>query len=437
MKEASARLSWGRLPFPPPAHRVSPAFRSAPLTLKSQFSYLPYGNGRSYGDSCLNPGQGLIEARGLDKFIDWDPATGHLTCEAGVLLPEIIRFALPRGWFLPVTPGTQFVTLGGAIANDVHGKNHHVAGSIGHHVEAFELLRSDGTRLKVDRSSRPEWFRATVGGLGLTGLITSVTLRLKKVPGPGLAETMRRFPSLDAFFEVDEELKHDHEYTVAWIDCAAPARQRGRGIYMAANHAPSSETPASRKPALRVPIDPPFSLVGPMSLRAFNQVYFHRPLPAGVHMVDYQPFFYPLDGVLEWNRIYGPRGFFQFQCVLPPEAARDGINDLLDRIASHGAGSFLAVLKTFGDLPSEGLLSFPRPGATLALDFPNRGETTLRLFAELEAVVLAAGGALYPAKDAQMSPAAFRSSFPGWQQMLGFIDPNFSSHFWRRVTASQ
>jgi FAD/FMN-containing dehydrogenase len=432
-----ARLSWGRLPFPPPAHVVRPFSRSQPLKLRDGLTYLPAGNGRSYGDACLNPAQGVIDARGLDRFIAWDPDAGRLTCEAGVLLADIVRLVLPQGWFLPVVPGTQFVTVGGAIANDVHGKNHHVDGCFGHHVESFELMRSDGSRLRVDRMDPAYWFAATIGGLGLTGLIVAATLKLKRVRGPMIAQTLRRFRTLDEFFDVDAQLRSQHDYTVAWIDCVAPAQQRGRGLYMAGNFA---EGHAPSRPAgsgLRVPFDPPVSLVGSASLRAFNFAYFHLPRAAGVHLVDPQKFFFPLDRVNEWNRIYGPRGFFQFQCVLPPVTMREALRELLDLIARRGAGSFLVVLKTFGDRPSEGVLSFARPGATLALDFPDRGDKTRLLFADMEAAALSAGGALYPAKDALMSPQAFDASYPRWREMKAFIDPAFSSSFWRRVTTQE
>lgn len=430
---AQVRLSWGRLPFAPPAHVSRPLSRSHPLSLQGGLSYLPYGNGRSYGDACLNPAQGLIDARGLDRFIDWDAEHGRLTCEAGVLLADIIRLLLPQGWFLPVVPGTQFVTVGGAIANDVHGKNHHVEGSFGHHVESFELLRSDGSRLHVDRANSPQWLAATTGGLGLTGLIVAATLKLKRVAGAMIAQTLRRFRALDEFFEVDAALRGQHDYTVAWIDCIAPARQRGRGLYMAGNFAAASAAPKRARSGLSVPIEPPLSLIGSASLRAFNIAYFHLPRPAAVHLVDPEEFFFPLDRVGDWNRIYGPRGFYQFQCVLPPATMREALGQLLELIAQRQTGSFLVVLKTFGSRPSEGLLSFARPGATLALDFPNGGEATRRLFTELEAAVLAAGGALYPAKDALMSAAAFRAGYPRWREMLPFVDPAFSSRFWRRV----
>ena len=437
MGASQARLSWGRLPFPPPAHVVRPVFRSQPLLLRGGLSYLPFGNGRSYGDGCLNPDQGLIETRGLDHFIEWDADTGRLTCEAGVLLADIIRLLLPQGWFLPVVPGTQLITVGGAIANDVHGKNHHVEGCFGHHVESFELLRSDGSRIRVDRSGQPGWLAATVGGLGLTGLIVSATLRMKRVAGPMISQTLRRFGALDEFFDVDAQLRPQNDYTVAWIDCIAPARQRGRGLYLAGNFAAAASTPRRTSDTLRIPFDPPLSLVGAASLRAFNFAYFHLPRPETLHLVAPKKFFFPLDNVREWNRIYGPRGFFQFQCVLPPASMREALRELLELIARRGVGSFLAVLKTFGERPSDGVLSFPRPGATLALDFPNAGEPTRRLFAEMEALVVAAEGAFYPAKDALMSAAAFRTSFPRWREMIPRIDPAFSSSFWRRVAVEE
>jgi FAD/FMN-containing dehydrogenase len=295
------------------------------------------------------------------------------------------------------------------------------------------LWRSDGSRLTVDREHAPALFAATVGGLGLTGLVATATVRLKPVPGPWLEQRIVRFRSLNEFWDVDAKLRPAHAYTVAWVDCVASSKERGRGIYMAANHAEiGSRRPRRRRP-MRIPLDPPFSLVGALSLRAFNWLYYHRPRPLELHPVHYEQTFYPLDNVLEWNRIYGPRGFFQFQCVVPPEASRSALARLLELIAARGTGSFLAVLKTFGERASDGILSFPRPGTTLALDFPDQGERTRTLFREMEAVVVDSGGAMYPAKDALMSATAFRAGFPRWTLMREHLDPRFSSHFARRV----
>ncbi len=419
--------SWGQLPAVPAAHERWLSDRAAPLPAVAG-SVLAYGNGRSYGDVGLNSGATLLHTRGMDRFIAFDEATGVLTCEAGVLLAEILDVFVPRGWFLPVTPGTRFVTVGGAIANDVHSKNHHRAGSFGGHVRRFELLRSDGSRRVCAPGENAEWFAATIGGLGLTGLITWVELSLKPISGVGITVASTRFTGLDEFFAVNTEAEARHEYTVAWIDCLAPTV---RGIFMAGDHSAGQGQAAAARKALNFPLTPPFSLVNGLTLRAFNQAYYNRPVPA-MSVVHYAPFFYPLDGILHWNRLYGRQGFYQYQFVLPM-AARAALADVLRSISTSGQGSFLAVLKTFGDLSSPGLLSFPMPGVTLALDFPNRGAPTRALFDRLDAIVGEAGGRLYPAKDARMSGEFFRRSYPRLNEFLPFVDAKFSSDFARRV----
>jgi len=432
---AAAGRSWGRYPVTT-EKVVALADRHAPLP-KSDLPVLPLGNARSYGDSCLNDGGVLLAARGLDHFIAFDPASGVLTCEAGVLFSEILDLAVPQGWFLPVTPGTRFVTVGGAIANDVHGKNHHRAGTFGHHVLAFELLRTDGTRMRCSPSENADWFAATVGGLGLTGVVTWATIQLRRIAGPWMSAENHRFANLSEFFELSRASDRDYEYTVSWIDCVASGKALGRGLFSRANHAPASpdSRPAAGTRTLGVPLTPPVSLINPLSLRAFNQLYYHRQRKSVVHATThYQPFFYPLDSIANWNRIYGPRGFLQYQCVVPPEASEVTMTELVSTISAGGTGSFLAVLKQFGDKPSLGMLSFPRPGATLALDFPNGGAPTLALLDRLDAIVDGVGGAVYPAKDARMSGAHFRRYFPQWEAFSRFIDPGISSSFWRRVT---
>ena len=391
-------------------------------------SLLPYGNGRSYGDVGLNSGGLLLHTRGMDRFIAFDENSGVLVCEAGVLLSEILDVFVPRGWFLPVTPGTRFVTVGGAIANDVHSKNQHGAGTFGNHVEQLELRRSDGSCRMCSRREHADWFAATIGGLGLTGMITRAAIRLKRIPGVNMTVCNTRFAGLEAFFSLNAALEREHEYTVAWLDCLAATP---RGIFMAGDHASGAGRAQSSGTPLSVPITPPLSLVNKFSLWGFNQAYFYRPLPRR-KTVPYAPFFYPLDGVLHWNRIYGRRGFYQYQFVLPMRS-REALADVLRAIAQHGQGSFLAVLKTFGDKQSDGMLSFPMPGVTLALDFPNRGEETLRLFDRLDAIIEAAGGRLYAAKDARMQGAFFRRSYPRFDEFLSYIDPKFSSDFLRRI----
>ncbi|MBT2768136.1 FAD-binding oxidoreductase [Stenotrophomonas sp. ISL-67] len=425
---------WGR--YPRVAQRLLPVSDRAAALPVTEESLLPHGNGRSYGDSCLNPGGALLMSRALDRFIAFDPATGVVRCEAGVTLAEIIDIALPQGWFLPVTPGTRYATVGGAIANDVHGKNHHRAGSFGHHVRCFELLRSDGLRVSLDETDASGLFSATIGGLGLTGLVTWAELQLRRVPGPWIETESIRFDSLDVFFALSRESAADFEYTVAWIDCLASGKQLGRGHFLRGDHArgnPRAATP-SAMPRRSIPFVPPVSMVNGLTLRPFNTLYYWRQQARSKrHVAHYQSYFYPLDGINDWNRMYGPAGFLQHQCVLPPSTARDATAALLQEISRSGRGSFLAVLKEFGKAPARGMLSFPRPGTTLALDFPNTGPDVFRMLERLDSIVSEAGGAVYPAKDARMSAALFRQGFPAWETFSSHIDPRFSSGFWRRV----
>ncbi|MCB1825972.1 MAG: FAD-binding oxidoreductase [Candidatus Competibacteraceae bacterium] len=434
LTERADALSWGRYPRARQT-MIRCHDRHAALPLTEHF-LLPHGNGRSYGDSCLNDGGALLQTRGLDRFIAFDPKTGVLRCEAGVLLSEILELIVPQGWFLPVTPGTQFVTVGGAIANDVHGKNHHRAGTFGTMVRGFELLRTDGSRRRCSPTENPDWFAATVGGLGLTGLITWAEIQLRRVANPWIASETIRFGNLDEFFTVSAASDRDYEYTVAWLDCASRGAALGRGLFMRGNHAPALCAARPRPPTgrLNVPFTPPFSLINRWSLRAFNTLYYHRQwreMTCGI--VHYAPFFYPLDRVLAWNRIYGRHGFLQYQCAIPQVHGQAAVREVLERIARSGLGSFLAVLKIFGEIPAVGWLSFPRPGVTLALDFPNRGPATFKLLDALDTVVAMTGGAVYPAKDARMSGARFREFFPRWHHFSEYIDLRFSSSFWRRV----
>jgi len=396
---------------------------------------LPFGNGRSYGDSCLNDGGVLLDARGLDRLIAFDAERGVLRCEAGVLLSEILDFVVPRGWFLPVSPGTKFVTVGGAIANDVHGKNHHCAGSFGCHVREFELARSDGSRRRCSRSENADWFRATIGGLGLTGVILWAELALQRVSAATMEIETIRFPDLGEFFRLSGESDARYNYTVAWVDCASRGSSLGRGIFTRGNHSSHGAIPVRARGSVPgIPVELPGALINGAVVRAFNACYYHLPR-ARFSRVHYDAFFYPLDRIRNWNRIYGPRGFFQYQCVVGSSGGRDAVAELLSLVARARGGSFLAVLKVFGQIESPGLLSFPRPGITLALDFPNRGAQTLRLLDRLDETVRASGGAVYPAKDARMSAESFRSYFPRWRSFCEYLDSRFSSSFWRRVAS--
>ena len=397
-------------------------------------SVLPFGNGRSYGDVCTIKDGTLVGSGRRRRVLDFQAETGVLRAEAGILLSEILDAFVPRGWFLPVTPGTKYVTLGGAIANDVHGKNHHVAGTFGRHVRRIRLVRSDGSVLDCSPTSETAWFAATIGGLGLTGLIDDAEIQLQPISSRDMEVESIRFGNLDEFFQLSSEFDPRYDYTVSWIDCLASGSRLGRGWWYGGKHAVEGD-PAEpvRRRSLSFFLEPPVSLVNKLSLRAFNALYFRRPLRRH-DTVDYDPFFYPLDAVRNWNRLYGPKGFYQFQCVVPPGEGPEAIAEILRQIGAHGRGSFLAVLKQFGDLSSPGLLSFPRPGPTLALDFPNQGMRTLEFLRRLEDVTMEAGGALYPAKDACMRPGTFRRSFPAWEELEALRDPAIRSDFWRRVT---
>lgn len=430
--------SWGRYPGAKQDHlSLQWATSKLPISGTEGKTLLPYGNGRSYGDSCLNDAGVLLDTRRLSRFIDFDPATGVLSCEAGVLLFEVLKLIVPQGWFLPVTPGTRFVTLGGAIANDVHGKNHHRAGTFGCHVRRFELLRSDGKRLLCSPHENADWYRATIGGLGLTGVILWAQVALRRIANPYIDLETVRYDRLEEFFSLSKDSDRDFEHTVAWLDCMARGKALGRGIFMRANHAPAlcRAHPSEPRRRLSLPVDLPFSVVNGLSLRLFNLLYYHKaPRTRRREVVHYVPFFYPLDAIGNWNRIYGRRGFMQYQCVIPFADGPEATEEVLQRIRRSGAGSFLAVMKVFGKVSSPGLLSFPRPGITIALDFPNHGRRTLELLEGLDSVVREADGAVYPAKDARMSVESFRLYYPQWAELEGFVDPRFSSSFWRRVT---
>jgi len=396
---------------------------------------LGIGLRRSYGDSGLNPEGAVIDMTGLDRAIAFEPETRLLRAEAGLSLDTVLQMMVPRGFFLPVTPGTRFVTLGGAVANDVHGKNHHCAGTFGRWVRRLGLLRSDGREIELGPDDSTGLFAATVGGLGLTGLIAWVEIEMMPIASAMMEVETIPFAGLDEFFALAAESDAAFDYTVAWVDCLASGDAFGRGILSRARHAASGllgGVPTRRRCTL--PIDLPGLVLNPATIKAFNTVYYTTARrKAGRATVPYGQFFYPLDAIGEWNRMYGRRGLYQYQSVVPTGAAHEATAAMLQAVAVSGEGSFLAVLKTFGDKPSPGMLSFPRPGTTLALDFPNRGASTLALLDRLDAIVREARGRLYPAKDGRISAAMFRAGYPNWSDFARHVDPGFSSHFWRRV----
>lgn len=432
--------SWGRYPKKPQVSHSAQWRNELPALFEKlaaqHKSLLPFGNGRSYGDSCLSLSDHVIQSRTLNRLISADWRTGNVIAEAGITFEEILQVAIPNGWFLPVTPGTKFLTLGGAIANDVHGKNHHVRGTFGCHVIKFGLIRSDRAAIICSATENADLFCATIGGLGLTGIIDWVEFQLMPIESSQISTLTVRFDSLDEFIQLSNEMDHLHEYSVAWVDCAAKGNALGRGVFVAGDHCKTGELNVNSSSKLNVPFAPPISAINQLTLKTFNTVYFHKHKSGKEYALSqYDPFFYPLDGISNWNRIYGPKGFQQYQCVIPEANAAAAINDLLKEISTSGNGSFLAVLKRCGNIQSPGLLSFPLPGISLALDFAQSDFINNKLFPIMDKIVNDAGGRLYPAKDAHMSAEHFQKHYPKWIKLHQLKDPLLCSHFWNRVSS--
>jgi FAD/FMN-containing dehydrogenase len=412
---------WGRYPVAR-CHVFRPERRAAvaeTLNAKAASSFIARGLGRSYGDAALNADGGVVVHDRLDRVLAFDPATGELACEAGVSFADIIRWWLPRGWFPPVTPGTKFVTVGGAIAADVHGKNHHRDGTLSAFLRELTLLTADGETLRCSREERPEVFWATVGGMGLTGMILDARLRLRPVESAWLRVDYRKARDLDETLGVFAESDAASPYSVAWIDCLARGRAMGRAVVMHGDHARAADAQAEGRAPYpsagsrtvpTVPCDVPGMLLNPLTMRIFNTTYYALHRGAVGRLVAAERFFYPLDGVGHWNRLYGRRGFVQYQAVLPTAESRRGLVSLLERLSASGRPSFLAVLKRLGPV-NAAMLSFPREGYTLALDLPVRAGLVAFL-RELDRLVLERGGRVYLAKDATTTPDAVRAMYP-------------------------
>ncbi|TDH39265.1 FAD-binding oxidoreductase [Pseudohoeflea suaedae] len=422
--------SWGRLD----RHERQSATIESLDPAADDGSVLAFGNGRSYGDSCHNDDGRLIPMRPGARIHAFDPGSGILEADAGVTLQEILEHVIPHGFYLEVTPGTALATLGGAVANDVHGKNHHRRGSFGHSVISFDLLRSDGPALRCSRQENREFFSASIGGMGLTGVMTRIRIRLMKVASPDIRQLACRFDNIDGYFDRIDAIDREHEYSVAWIDQLATGKSTGRGVLMAGNHAEAGDRVSASRRHLSVPFQPPVNLLNRLTLKAFNALYYGRaPQQETRSLVGWRGYFHPLDAIGEWNRLYGPKGLYQHQSVFPADKARETVLELMECARRHGHASFLTVLKRFGALPQPGLLSFARPGFTLTLDFANQGAATLEMLAALDEIVLAAGGALNPYKDARMSAQMFEASFPDWRRLEELRDPKIVSDFWKRT----
>lgn len=418
---------WGRHPVRP--GRVARPERLA--VPQGAAGIVPRGLGRAYGDAALPSSATdlVIETARADRILAFDAASGLLSCEAGLTLAEIVRVFLPRGWFPPVSPGTKFVTVGGCVACDVHGKNHHRDGSFGQFVERITLAVADGREVICGPTTERELFLATVGGMGLTGLIVEVTIRLCRVESPWVVLETEGVRGLAEMTESLRRASHDWPYTVGWIDCLARGKALGRGILMRGRHATGAEAgerPPGPRRRVRVPFDTPEWLLSPPLMRSFNTVYYlTRKWRSRRRLVSYESFFYPLDAIADWNRLYGKRGFLQYQCVLPRAAGPGALGELLERLAASGAASFLAVIKDCGSA-APAYLSFPLEGTTLALDLPYRGGRTEALVHELNALVAAAGGRIYLAKDAVTRKEHFAQMMPRlaeWRAVRDRWDP--------------
>lgn len=397
---------------------------------------LAHGMGRSYGDSGLNSGGVLLQTTRKNHVLDFDVKTGIIKARSGITLDEILRITVTKGWFLPVTPGTKYVTLGGAVANDIHGKNHHKEGSFGAHILRLSLTRSDKKTFTCSPAQQKKMFNMTIGGLGLTGFINWVEFQLKPIEAAYLDIENIPYASLEEFFKLSEE-SAEWPYTVAWIDCFAPKSKRGRGIFTRAKFSDyGALTPHDTHSRLTWPIVTPAFLLNRFTISTFNTLYRWRPGARMKGRIHYDPFFYPLDRINHWNRLYGKAGFFQHQSLIPIESAQDGVSELLDLIKASGQGSFLAVLKLHGAETSPGVMSFcsPGEGVSLALDFANKGKKTLKLLEALDQATLKYGGRTYPAKDGRMSAETFQATYSNWTKLDAAKDPKFSSSFWRRVS---
>lgn len=402
---------------------------------------IAHGGGRSYGDAALNSGGHTVLTTRLDRLLSFDVATGDVVAEPGVTFRDLIGVFLPRGFMPPTSPGTAFATVGGAVAADVHGKNHDRHGSFGNHVRWIDLLMADGETRRVTAEGDPDLFAATIGGMGLTGLIRAACVRLLPRATPNVNVRERRIADLDAFLAAFSEVRETATFSVGWIDALATGARLGRGILETAEFTPTefagAEATAKPRRTRAVPIDLPGFALNPLSVRAFNEVYLRRvPVTGRERTVPFPEFLYPLDAIHHWNRIYGKRGFYQFQCVLPDATAAAGLRQLLEEIARAGNASFLAVLKTLGG-EGRGFMSFPMRGYTLALDFPRRAGTEA-LIRRLEDITRERGGRVYLAKDALLSPDSVRAMYPQmpkFEQVLARVDPNnlFSSDMARRL----
>ncbi|HEY2727963.1 MAG TPA: FAD-binding oxidoreductase [Parafilimonas sp.] len=417
--------NWGNYPVMESDERFFSFDDQLKTLVKESTHFIPRGNGRCYGDASLSAE--TINTLKYDKVLSFDATNGILECQSGLTLDKILELIVPKGWFLPVTPGTKFITVGGAVGSDVHGKNHHVDGSFSNHIVEMELILADGSTTVCSPEKNAELFEATCGGMGLTGLITRVKFRLKKIKTSYIKQKQIKAQNLDEVIRLFDEYNH-YTYSVAWIDCLKKGEHFGRSILILGEHAKVDELPEKYKAdplklppkkSIPFPINLPSWVLNSFTVKLFNFLYYGKNFKKEINnIVSYEPFFYPLDAILNWNRGYGKKGFIQYQFVLPLDAKK-GLVEILNRISDEGLGSFLAVLKVFGKQDS--LISFPTEGYTLALDFPVR-DGLFEFLDELDKIVLNYGGRLYMSKDARMKPGVLKAGYPRLNEFMQIVN---------------
>lgn len=431
-------FSWGRLKRTSAPQVIKPNnYEDLLKNLKKHRKLgkvLPIGMMRSYGNSCLIKEGLMLDMTEFRKINSFDEQSGLINVQAGISLDELLKFIVPKGWFVPTSPGTKYVTIGGAIANDIHGKNHHKFGSFCNSVKKMKVLSTEG-KLQLLEDPDDEMFRATCGGLGLTGLILEAEIQLAEIKSSYLNVETIKFNNLKEFFEIEKQSIENYEFTVSWIDLTNESKYFGRGLFQRANWADDKDlTPHS---SLRIPI--PFSLgfnlVGKKLMKLFNFLYFSKNLKKKTkEKTHYGSFFYPLDVLKGWNKLYGKNGFSQYQFVLPEENSKTGLDEILKVLKNDKFMPRLCVLKTFGKIPSLGHLSFPLKGTTLAMDFPINIKKNKNLYSKLDEIVIKNGGRIYPAKDSFMNSRTFQSSYKNFLKFKKFKDTHISSDFWERVS---
>ena len=422
--------SWGRTEGQECNLRYPSSAEEVIKIIQNGKKVLPFGKGKSYGDACLNKEGQLISLKNISKILDLDQENGEIECEAGITLKQIQDLIIPLGWILPVVAGTQFITLGGAIANDIHGKNHLAVGSFGNSIKELTLLKSDGIYRVCSNDENDGLFKATVGGAGLTGFIVSAKIKLKAIKSNLLEINYRNFNSFEDFEELlDKNSKS--EYAVSWFNCREG--KNFRGLMQIANHSQSNEIIPSKK-LVSLPI-PSIKLINKTSKRIFSYLYYKKQsrLESLNYIDNYINFMHPLDRLHNWNKLYGNKGFYQFQCQLPPEISKEVFKVILAEINRSGEEPFLPVLKPLGEIQSLGILSFPKPGITMSVDFENKGFKTKKLFKKLTEITIDAGGRLYLAKDTLMDSKSFEKSYSNIEVFKTYRDPAISSSLSRRL----